>query len=249
MTQGGPIRALIVDDERLARSVLKRLLAAHPDVEVVGEASCVDEAAAALEPLRPDLVFLDVQMPGGDGTQLFERADVRARVIFVTAWDQYAVRAFELNALDYLLKPVEPERLAQALDRARVSAQPQAPEEASSDGPLALDELLCLPHRGGMRFFRVRELAHLSAADDYCELHLVDGATLLSSVPLKGWETRLPAPAFLRVHRSYLINTAQVEQVSPTGSSYEVRLSGGATVPMSRRRAAELMTRLGGSLK
>ncbi len=243
------MRALIVDDERLARRVLERMLAAFPDIEVVGEANGLDAAVTALEQLRPDLVFLDVQMPGGDGTQLFERTDVRARVIFVTAWDQYAVRAFELNALDYLLKPVDPQRLGQAVERARASARFQAPPELSSEDPLANEELLCLPHRGGMRFFRVRDLVHLAAADDYCELHLSDGVTLLSSQPLKVWEARLPTPAFLRVHRSHVVHMANVQEVSPAGSSYEIRLDSGATVPMSRRRASDLLERLGGSLK
>ena len=192
------LRVLLVDDERMARVVMRGLLAEHPDVEVVAEAHSVDSAAEALAEHQPDLVFLDVQMPGGEGVRLFERTEVRARVVFVTAFDHYAVRAFELHALDYLLKPVEPERLAVALDRARAATGAEAPREETSTGQLALDELLCLPHRGGKRFFRVREITHLSAADDYCALHLDDGTELLSSWPIKDWLERLP-DSFLTV--------------------------------------------------
>ena len=111
------IRALVVDDERLARQELRRLLAAHPEVRVVGEAAGVDEAARLIERQQPDVVFLDVQLPGETGFDLFERAAVSARVVFVTAHDAHALRAFDVNALDYLLKPVAPERLAETVAR------------------------------------------------------------------------------------------------------------------------------------
>jgi len=239
------LRALLVDDERLARVVLRGLLDEHEDVEVVAEAHSVDSAVAALAEHSPDLVFLDVQMPGGEGTRLFERTEVQARVIFVTAHDHYAVRAFELNALDYLLKPVEPERLAEALDRARQAQGPVVPQEAQPQGGLELDELLCLPHKGGMRFVRVREILRLSADGDYCFVHLVDGTRILTSSSLTEWEDRLPEP-FLRVHRSHVVHVEHVKRVVPAGSSYQVRLSNGESVPMSRRRAAALRDLLGG---
>ena len=124
--------------ERLARVVLRGLLAEHADVEIVGEASSLARAVEVVETCAPDLIFLDVQLPDGEGTELFARTTVRARVIFVTAWDQYAVRAFELNALDYLLKPVEPERLAATLERARAAGAATL-EEVAPPGQLSLD--------------------------------------------------------------------------------------------------------------
>ena len=250
------LRALIVDDERLARVVLRDLLSDHEDVEVVAEVASVDAAVVALAEHDPDVVFLDVQMPGGDGTKLFDRTDVDAHVVFVTAFDHYAVRAFELNALDYLLKPVAPDRLTEALERVRSRGRGRdrgresgtgSPEEADT-GPLALDELVCLPHRGAMRFFRVQELTHLEAAGDYCELHLEDGTQLMSSMPLKHWEDRLP-DRFLRVHRSHVVHVDRVAEVVPDGSAYVVRMRGGASVPMSRRRAARLSERLGSRIR
>jgi two-component system LytT family response regulator len=237
------MRVVLVDDERLARAVLRGLLAEHPDVEIVGEATGLDEAVEVLQRTRPDVVFLDVQMPDGEGIALFERMDVRARVVFVTAFDHYAVRAFELNALDYLLKPVEPERLDRALARAR--QEPPRVEEVAPEGPIAPEQLLCLPHRGGMRFFRPTDLVHLEAADDYCVLHLDDGASLLSSTPLKTWEAQLPDD-FLRTHRSHLVRTDAIEEVRPEGSAYVVRLRGDREVPMSRRRGATLLEQLRG---
>src|SRR5690606_31532679 len=143
---GALVRALIVDDERLARAVLRRELAAHPDVEVVAEADGVDAAVEILRRERIDLVFLDVQMPGGSGLELFDRIDTDARVIFVTAYDRYAVRAFDVHALDYLLKPVAPERLARALERAREErglgrADREAGRPVPEDAPLEPDEI------------------------------------------------------------------------------------------------------------
>lgn len=237
-------RTLLVDDERLARVVLRDLLRAHEDVAIVGEAARVDAAEAAIGELDPDLVFLDVQMPGGLGTTLFDAVDVRGHVVFVTAYDQFAVRAFELNALDYLLKPVEPERLAQCLARVRERGpQRAAPDAAADDGPLHADALVCLPRRGGMRFFHVRDITHVSAADDYATVHLADGSDILSTTSLKDWETRLPE-GFLRVHRSHLVQVAHLRDVVPSGSAYEVRLQGGGSVPMSRRRGAALLAQL-----
>jgi two-component system LytT family response regulator len=244
------LRAVIVDDERLARAVLRKLLAAgHLDVQIVAEADSVDTALDAIATHDPDLLFLDVQMPGGEGTSLFERVDfLRAQVVFVTAHDRYAVRAFEVHALDYLLKPVAPERLRDALDRVRARlttpAPVFAPPQAEDLHPLDPDELVCLPYRDAMRFFRVRDLTHLAAADDYCELHLADGVMVLSSTPLRDWEARLPA-SFLRVHRSHVVNVDHVAEVVPAGSAWVVHLRGGGEVPMSRRQGAALLDRLG----
>lgn len=230
------IRALVVDDERLARVVLIELLKTHPEVEVVAEAHSVDSAVQAIQAHDPDLIFLDVQMPGAKGIRLFERMDLRARVIFVTAYEHYALRAFELNALDYLLKPVEPRRLAQALARAPTPLAKEQPPERD----LTPQSLLCLPHRSGMRFFRICDLVHLQAQDDYSALRLSDGSELLSSTSLRVWEQRLPKD-FLRVHRSHLVNATAITRVARHGSSYRVHLNTGDQVPMSRRQGAAFL--------
>jgi two-component system LytT family response regulator len=239
------MRAVIVDDERLARRALLGLLAeGHPDVEVVAEACNVASAAEALAKHRPELVFLDIQMPGGDGFTLFDQVQVDARVIFVTAYDQFALRAFEVNALDYLVKPISPERLARAIERARAGAA----SPPAQDVPLTEDDLLCLATPRGLALFRVREITHLTAAGDYSEVHLQDKGPVLADVPLRRWEERLPA-GFVRVHRGAVVHVDHVEDIARHGESYEVRLKGGATVAMSRRHAARLQTELGRPLR
>lgn len=242
------IRAMLVDDERLARAVLRRMIEQeHPDVAVVVEAESVRAAAEALARESVDLIFLDVQMPGEDGFALFDRVDVDAHVVFVTAWDQHAVRAFEVHALDYLLKPVSPERLAATLERVRAKERP-SPALAEEGSRLELDELACLPTRTGMRFFRIREITHLTAAGDYVEVHLGKDA-LLSNTPLRTWEARLPDD-FVRVHRSTLVNLAHVAGVIREGSAFAVQIHGRSEpVAMSRRHAARLQEELGRKLR
>ncbi|MEQ1504398.1 MAG: response regulator [Myxococcota bacterium] len=237
------LRAVIVDDERLARCALARLLADHhPDVQVVAEAHDVASAAVAIDALQPDVVFLDIQLPGADGFALFDRVEVLGRVVFVTAYDQFAVRAFDVNALDYLVKPVAPDRLATALDRARRSAPPEP-----GTAPLTADDLLCLPTPRGLALVRVRDLTHLTAADDYAEVHRAGKPPVLAAVPLRRWEERLPS-GFVRVHRGVIVNVDHVDDVVRTGDTWEVHV-GGAVVPMSRRYAARLTEDLGRRLR
>lgn len=244
-----PLRALLVDDERLARAQLRQMLRAHPEVEVVGEA---ESAGAALEVARrsaPDVLFLDVQMPGEGGFELLARLPPPApRVVFVTAFDAFAVRAFEVNALDYLLKPVRPERLARAVARLARAAPAEAEEEADApDGrPLDFVDRLFLTLAGAAQFVQVADLSCLTAADDYCELHLRDGRSGLVLSSLRTWERRLPARHFVRVHRSAIIQYGAVQRLEPwTNGGFLVHLAGVARpVTISRRYAAELRDRL-----
>jgi len=231
------LSALVVDDERLARRELVALLAAHPEVAVVGEAASVDEAAPLVGSLDPDVVFLDIQMPRRSGFELLAACDVRGRIVFVTAHDVHAIRAFEVNALDYLLKPVHPERLAQTIARlVNAAANPPPPQNR-----LELDDHLFLAEGRAARFVRVRAIVCIRGAYDYAELVLDDGKQLLSPRPLKEWETRLPERAFARVHRTAIVNLEHVERVEPAGDAYRVHLRGaGEPVPLSRRHAARL---------
>lgn len=230
------LSALIVDDERLARRELVALLAAHPEVTVIGEAASVDEAAPLVARLDPDVVFLDIQMPRRSGFELLAASDVRGRIVFVTAHDVHAIRAFEVNALDYLMKPVHPERLAQTIARLRAALPDAAPSNQ-----LELDDHLFLTEGRAARFVRVRSIVCIRGADDYTELLVADGVTLLSPRPLKDWETRLPERTFVRVHRTAIVNLEHVERVAPAGDAFRVHLRGAAEpVPMSRRHAARL---------
>ena len=229
------LSAVIVDDERLARRELAHLLAAHPEIAIAGEADSVDDAAALVRAVDPDVVFLDIQMPKRSGFELLDAADVR-RVVFVTAHDVHAIRAFDVNALDYLLKPVHPARLAITVARLVGAADP-----APSTTRLESADHLFLSDGKAARFVRVHTIVCIRGAGDYAELVLDDGKQLLSPRPLREWETRLPA-GFARVHRTAIVNLDRVERVERVGDeSYRVVLRGLAEpVPMSRRHAARL---------
>ncbi|HEX6851699.1 MAG TPA: LytTR family DNA-binding domain-containing protein [Candidatus Polarisedimenticolaceae bacterium] len=236
-----PLRALIVDDEPLARAELRRLLACHPEIDVEAEAGDVAEAERAVAALDPDVVFLDIQMPGGTGFDLLERRRPRGRVIFVTAYDAHALRAFEVNALDYLLKPVNPERLADALSRLTEPRGTGAPMR------LAPDDHLWVAGERGARFVKVRDIAGITGAGDYTEVVTADGRRSLVLRPLKDWERRLPEGLFVRVHRGTIVNLERVDRIERDGEeSWRVWLRGiDRAVPMSRRHAARLRVRLG----
>jgi two-component system, LytTR family, response regulator len=234
------MRALVVDDERLARLALRSLLEERGDVEVVGEADSVPQARAKLRELHPDVVFLDVQMPGGSGFELFG-PELTAKVIFCTAYEAYAVRAFEVNALDYLVKPVGPDQLERALMRLAVPASQPAPP----DRALRADDLVALREGPALRFARVSELTWLQAADDYSEVHLIHGEPALVEVTLKRWEERLPAADFVRIHRSRLVNLQHVSQIQLDDGQWQVRVTGVETpLLVSRRMAGQLKERL-----
>jgi two-component system LytT family response regulator len=237
------MRALLVDDERLARAELRSLLRAHPQVQVVGEADGVEAAVRQVEALQPELVFLDVQMPGESGFELLARLpEARFQTVFVTAHDAHALRAFEVNALDYLLKPVHPERLARTL--ARLGAAPGVESEAPRP-KLAEDDLLLLEDSGRSRFVKVGHILCLCGAGDYAEVVTQDGKRTLSSRPLKDWEARLPERLFARIHRSALVNLAHVERVEK-GPGAQVHVRGLAEpLPLSRAHAAQLRERFG----
>jgi two-component system, LytTR family, response regulator len=240
---GEPLRAVLVDDERLARRALRTLLAADGTVEVVGEASRVDEAEALIRRERPAVVFLDVQLRGETGFDLLARDAAPFHTIFVTAFDAYAVRAFEVHALDYLLKPVDPGRLAEALARAR---QPPA-IRAAPERPVTYryDDLFFHDDARRPRFLRIRDIAFIRAAGNYTELHTAAGPPLLVLRPLATWEAQLVDTSFVRVHRSVLVNLDFVERIERgVGYTYELYLRGqAAPLAMSRRRALELKSR------
>jgi len=244
-----PLRALLVDDERLARVELRELLSSSPHVKVVGEADSVTSALARIEELRPELLFLDVQMPGEGGFELLARLPERPfQVIFVTAHDTHALRAFEVNALDYLLKPVHPDRLARAVERlvAREQGKP-APAQGPTRPKLTEADVLFLENGAKSRFVRVEQLVCLCGAGDYVELVTADGQRTLSPRPLKEWELRLPERTFARIHRSALVNLTFVERVdrglSGGGDVYLRGLE--APLPLSRSHASALRERFG----
>lgn len=234
-------KALIVDDERLARARLRTLLAAHPQIEIAGEADSVGTALETIAATAPDVIFLDIQMPGATGFDLVNQLERPLSIIFVTAYDEHAIRAFEVNALDYLLKPVSPERLAHAL--ARLNAKPT--ETAAR--PLDYDDSLFLAVGETARFLRVNAIKCINAADAYSEITTTENQKLLVHKPLNEWEARLPAKHFVRIHRGAIVNLAFVERLEPWfNAAYRLHLRGlNEPLMMSRRYAARLKERMG----
>jgi two-component system LytT family response regulator len=227
------MKTLIVDDEPLARRELRRLLAAIQGIEVVGEAGNIDDARERIEALAPEVVFLDIQMPGGSGFDLLARLERVPRVIFTTAWDQYAVKAFDVNALDYLLKPVEPERLAAALRKLQ-QAQPWTPGPAGAHAPL--EQLFV---RDGPRcwFVPLRDVSVISSEGNYVRLLWGRERPLLGR-SLAALEAKLDPQRFFRANRRQLINLEHIVQVElGAGGRLHVQLRDGPEIEISRRQA------------
>jgi len=214
-----PIRCLIVDDERLARQVMRDLLAAQPDFQIVAEAADIVEAAEEVRQHRPDVLFLDIQMPGGDGFQLLDLlAPDLPFVVFVTAYDRHALRAFEVNALDYLVKPVEPSRLVVAIQRLRqrMSAA-AAPEPAPAALPTLLDEdRVLLPLGNSGCFAPVRDILHVTAQGKYSVVRLRDGREVIVREPLASWSARLPAGLFAPLDRGCIVQWKRIQRADFT---------------------------------
>lgn len=226
------MRALIVDDERLARAELRRMLSSHPGISIVGEAANAAEAAQMVAALDPDLLLLDVQMPGGSGFDLLAALDEAPEVIFTTAFDQYALQAFEASALDYLMKPIQPQRLAAALERAAARLG-LAPTPSSTPRKLFI--------RDGERcwFVRLEDIRLFESEGNYTRLY-IDGAAPLLARSLLQLEQRLDPQQFFRANRRHIVNLAAVRGVgNAEGGAMALRI-GDMSVEVSRRRVAAL---------
>jgi two-component system, LytTR family, response regulator len=251
------IRALIVDDEPLGRQRIRSLLKEEADLEVVGECADGLEAVAAIRDRRPDLVFLDVQMPGLDGFGVLEAVgpEQMPAVIFVTAHDIYALRAFEVHALDYLLKPFDRRRLRQTLQRAR--QQLNQGEKAVGQYTALLQDIqanrkivdrLVIKSAGRVFFLKTGEIDWIEAAGNYLRLHVGDEVHLLRET-MSNLETRLNSGKFLRIHRSAMVNIERVKELRPMfHGDYLVLLHDGTELTLSRSYRPKLQDLLGDSI-
>jgi two-component system LytT family response regulator len=255
----GCIRTLIVDDESLARERLRDILQCDPEIEIVGECSNGSDAIAAIRDLHPDLVFLDVEMPGSDGFGVVEALDPAAipAIIFVTAYDQYAVRAFEVYAVDYLLKPFDQERFEKALNRAK--SQILSTDAATISRRIldALEEIKAKPQHlerlvikmnGHVFFLKTEEIDWLEAEGNYVRLHSNKDSYLLRDT-ISGLEKQLDPKVFVRVHRSAIVNIDRIKELQPWfHGEYRIVLREGVELTLSRNYKDKLHTLLGRSL-
>lgn len=236
------LRVVIVDDARLARHELQHLLAAHPGVECVGQADDVPAARTLIAQTQPDLLLLDIQLPSGSGFEVLEGLVPAPAVVFTTAYDQYAVQAFAANALDYLLKPVQPQRLAQAL--AKVEQTRAAQALPAGEERLTIDARVFLREGERCCFVEVRRISRVVVDGNYARVWF-DGQSLLLARSLSALEARLPQALFFRVNRNTLVNLGQVRSVElGIAEGYALGLADGSTVEVSRRQARELRERL-----
>jgi two-component system, LytTR family, response regulator len=239
MPVSAALRVLVVDDEALARQVLREYLEGIAGVEVLGECANGFDAVKLIAERSPDLVFLDVQMPKLDGFEVLELAGRATPVVFVTAYDEFAVRAFEVHAVDYLLKPISPERVSEAIERARArlgrpaEPVPMAALRAAGHTPAPLERILV---RDGTRVHVIDldDLDFVQAQDDYVCFHAA-GKEYLKEQPLAEVEELLEATRFVRIHRSFILNIERIARVEPlTRDSRIVILKDGRRLPISR---------------
>lgn len=242
------MKTILIDDEPLARSLLAELLEDEKDIEVV--ASCNDgfEGMKAIQEYQPDLIFLDIQMPKITGFELLELLDNPPKVIFTTAYDEYALKAFEVNALDYLLKPISQDRLQKALEKVRSQIKHPEIEPARDTSSLQLPEQsqrIVVKDGGHIKIIPLPEVLYIEAADDYVKVTTAD-KYFLKHQRMAHFEAQLPAHQFVRVHRSYIVNVQHIHKVELyEKENYCVILRNNAKIPVSRSGYSKLKTVLG----
>jgi two-component system, LytTR family, response regulator len=242
-----PLRAVIVDDEELARGYLRELLQAHADIEIAAECANGFEAVKAIADSPPDLIFLDVQMPKLDGFEVLELIDPGPAVIFVTAYDQYAIRAFDAQAADYLLKPFGTERFERALERARarIGRRRSPSEVAAAHGPERRPERIVVKDGTRVHVIPLAKLDYAEAQDDYVALHSA-GKQYLKQQSIASLESTLDPARFVRIHRSVIVNLERVARIEPYGKESRIAILGdGARLPVSRSGYARLLAAMG----
>ncbi len=232
------MKAIIVDDERLARNELRRLLAAHPEVEILDEAANVDEALEKIRHHDPDVVFLDIQMPGKTGFDLLEELDRSPRIIFTTAYDEYAIKAFEFNALDYLLKPIDPARLSEAIKKIVIEKKEDEEIEVNLKGKaLKADDQVFVKDGDRCWFVKLEEVRLFESEGNYVRLFFRDQKPLILKT-LNYLDERLDPRTFFRANRKHIINLKYIENIEPwLNGGLLVKMKDGKKVEVSRRQS------------
>jgi len=235
------MRAIIIDDERLARTELRKLLQDFPEVEVVDEAANADEAITKIDTLQPDLVFLDIQMPGKTGFDMLAELERAPHVIFTTAYDEYALKAFEVNALDYLLKPIEPKRLADAMQKLHVAEVKEnhiVPENFNQSILTEVDQVFV---KDGERcwFVKLSDIRLFESVGNYAKVFFGGNKPLILK-SLNALEERLDPKTFFRANRKHIVNLRMIEKIEPYfNGGLLLELKGGEKIEVSRRQTVK----------
>jgi two-component system LytT family response regulator len=233
------MRALIVDDERLARKELMKLLEEHPMIEVLGEAANAEEAYKMINELNPDLLFLDIQMPGKTGFQLLEMLDSVPLVVFTTAYDEFALKAFEVNALDYLLKPIQPERLSETVSKLSEKERAKLAVERGPEKKLGLNDQVFVKDGERCWFVSLSNVRLFESDGNYIKVYFDNNRPMIHK-SLNALDEKLDERAFFRASRKHIVNLSWVEGIeSWFNGGLMVRLRGGDKVEVSRRQAAK----------
>ncbi len=234
------LKALIIDDERLARSELKKLLSSFEQIEIIGEAANADEGLKKIEDLMPDLIFLDIQMPGKTGFELLQELDKAPHVIFTTAYNEYALKAFEFNALDYLMKPVEPKRLADALAKLQLAEEKEL-EQLNYNNKSILSEHDQVFVKDGEKcwFVKLSDVRLFESVGNYAKIFFDTHKPLILK-SLNALEERLDEKVFFRANRKHIINLRMINKVEPYfNGGLLIELQGGEKIEVSRRQAVK----------
>jgi len=235
------MRAIIIDDERLARTELRKLLQDFPEVEVVDEAANADEAITKIDSLQPDLVFLDIQMPGKTGFDMLAELERAPHVIFTTAYDEYALKAFEVNALDYLLKPIEPKRLADAMQKLHVAETKEnhiVPENFNQSILTEADQVFV---KDGERcwFVKLSDIRLFESVGNYAKVFFGGNKPLILK-SLNALEERLDQKTFFRANRKHIVNLRMIDKIEPYfNGGLLLELKGGEKIEVSRRQTVK----------
>lgn len=243
------IKAILIDDEALARDVVKHYLQSHPEIEIVAECADGFEGLKAITQHQPDLIFLDIQMPKISGFEMLELVEKHPAVIFTTAFDEYAIKAFEVNAVDYLLKPIEKSRFDQAMQKlpSKLKDKDESTHELLETASLspAQNSRVVVKNAGVIKIIPVSDLHYLEADDDYVKLSTADG-NYHKNKTMGFFEQTLDPAQFIRIHRSYIINLAEVTKIElKEKDSYVVLLKSGIWLPVSKTGYVKLKAALG----
>lgn len=232
------MKVLIIDDERLARKELSNLLAEYKDIEILGEAANADEAEEMIDKLNPDLIFLDIQMPGRTGFELLETLEKTPKVIFTTAYDEYALKAFEFNALDYLLKPIEPKRLTESINKIRKEVETQK-EQSKNSNQLTVNDQVFVKDGDNCWFVKLKDVRLFESDGNYIKVYFDKNKPMIHK-SLNALDEKLDNKHFFRVSRKHIINLEWIDEIETWfNGGLMVKLKGGDKVEVSRRQATK----------